>query len=70
MTWFLSRIYCSLFDYDLMANTLEKAFLILAVNLNSSRNYLITSVFHVDVNCELNFLDFAEVGSSTVTVLS
>ena len=40
----LSRNYWSLLDHDLMANIWEKAISILAVNLNSSRSYLITAV--------------------------
>ena len=41
---FLSRIYWSLLDHDLMASIWEKAISILAGNLNSRRSYLITAV--------------------------
>ena len=41
---FLSRIYWSLLDHDLMVSTWEKAISILAGNLNKGRSYLITAV--------------------------
>jgi hypothetical protein len=41
---FLSRIYLSSLDHDLMASISEKAISILARNLNSGRSYLITAV--------------------------
>ena len=40
---FLSRIYWSSLDHDLMANTWEKAISILMGNLNSGCSYLITA---------------------------
>ena len=44
MAWFLSRIYWSSLDHDLMASIREKAISILVGNLNSSSSYLITAV--------------------------
>jgi hypothetical protein len=41
---FLSRIYWSFLDHNLMANILEKATSILAENLNLGCSYLITAV--------------------------
>ena len=41
---FLSRIYWSSLDHDLMASIWEKSISILAGNLNPGRNYLITAV--------------------------
>ena len=43
--FFLSRIYWSLLDHDLMASIWEKAISILAGNLNSGCSNLITAVF-------------------------
>ena len=41
---FLSRIYWSSLDHDLVASIFEKAISILAGNLNSRRTYLIKAV--------------------------
>ena len=41
---FLSKIYWSLLDHDLLAKIWEKAISILAGKLNSGRTYLITAV--------------------------
>ena len=53
MAWFLSRIYWSSLDHDLMASIGEKASSILAGNLNSGSSYLITAVPEiVSPNCD------------------
>ena len=43
--FFLSRIYWSALDHDLMASIWEKVISILAGNLNSSRSYPITALY-------------------------
>ena len=46
---FLSRLYWSLLDHNLMAGIWEKASSISVENLNSSRSYLITAVNTFDI---------------------